>query len=266
MACILLDIDGVLHVSGEPIPGAADAVAELREPGHALRFVTNNSTRPRARLAEELREMGFDARGRRAADDAAARPRASSPASACSRSSMPRSCPTSTGSSSSARTPTPCSSAAATRRVEPNQVFSYMNLARAFAEIQLGAALYCLHKNRWWQTSRGPAARLGRVRRRARVRDGRRGDRARQAEPVVLRRRARRARRRAGADVDGRRTTSRPTSRRAAVRDEDGARAHGKFRPETLERADASAGHRRLARSRSFPRWLEEDLTGVAAP
>ena len=40
--------------------------------------------------------------------------------------------------------------------VEPNQVFRYMNLARAFAEIQLGAELYCLHKNRWWQTARGP--------------------------------------------------------------------------------------------------------------
>ena len=59
MACILLDIDGVLHVSGEPIPGVPDAVSELRRAGHALRFVTNNSTRPRARLAEELREMGF---------------------------------------------------------------------------------------------------------------------------------------------------------------------------------------------------------------
>ena len=31
-----------------------------------------------------------------------------------------------------------------------------MNLARAFAELELGADLYCLHKNRWWQTSRGP--------------------------------------------------------------------------------------------------------------
>ena len=40
--------------------------------------------------------------------------------------------------------------------LEPNQVFSYMNLARAFAELQMGAELYCLHKNRWWQTSRGP--------------------------------------------------------------------------------------------------------------
>jgi len=39
--------------------------------------------------------------------------------------------------------------------LEPNQVFSYMNLARAFGEIQMGASFYCLHKNKWWQTSRG---------------------------------------------------------------------------------------------------------------
>ena len=40
--------------------------------------------------------------------------------------------------------------------LEPNQVFSYMNLARAFSELQGGAELYCLHKNKWWQTARGP--------------------------------------------------------------------------------------------------------------
>ena len=39
---------------------------------------------------------------------------------------------------------------------ETGRVFSFMNLARAFAELQTGADLYCLHKNRWWQTSRGP--------------------------------------------------------------------------------------------------------------
>ena len=39
---------------------------------------------------------------------------------------------------------------------ETNLVFSYMNLARAFAELELGAQLYCLHRNRWWQTKRGP--------------------------------------------------------------------------------------------------------------
>ena len=60
MACILLDVDGVLHVSGEPIPGATEAVARLRRQGHSLRFVTNNSTRPRTTLAEELRTLGFE--------------------------------------------------------------------------------------------------------------------------------------------------------------------------------------------------------------
>src|SRR5437867_3021784 len=60
MAAILVDIDGVLHVSGEPIPGAIEAVTELRRQGHRLRFVTNNTTRPRATLAEELRGSGLE--------------------------------------------------------------------------------------------------------------------------------------------------------------------------------------------------------------
>ncbi|MGH3016088.1 MAG: TIGR01458 family HAD-type hydrolase, partial [Gaiellaceae bacterium] len=59
MAAILLDIDGVLHVSGVPIAGAGEAVRALRADGHRLRFVTNNTTRARERLAEELREVGI---------------------------------------------------------------------------------------------------------------------------------------------------------------------------------------------------------------
>ena len=39
---------------------------------------------------------------------------------------------------------------------ETNLVFSFMNLARAFHELEAGAELYCLHKNRWWQTKQGP--------------------------------------------------------------------------------------------------------------
>ena len=60
MAAILLDLDGVVLVSGEPIPGAIDALAELRRQGHRLRFVTNNTTRPRAMLAAELRSNGIE--------------------------------------------------------------------------------------------------------------------------------------------------------------------------------------------------------------
>src|SRR5205823_4719418 len=51
---------GVLHVSGEPIAGAPEAVRRLRERGHRLRFVTNTTTRSRAQLAEVLRSHGIE--------------------------------------------------------------------------------------------------------------------------------------------------------------------------------------------------------------
>ena len=51
MAAILLDVDGVLHVSGEPIPGAVDAVRRLRSAGHRIRFVTNSTTMSRAQVS-----------------------------------------------------------------------------------------------------------------------------------------------------------------------------------------------------------------------
>src|SRR5512132_2041499 len=60
MTAILLDIDGVLHVSGEVIPGAPEAVRAIRDNGHGVRFVTNNTTRARAQLAEELRALGIE--------------------------------------------------------------------------------------------------------------------------------------------------------------------------------------------------------------
>jgi HAD superfamily hydrolase (TIGR01458 family) len=39
---------------------------------------------------------------------------------------------------------------------ETGRIFSYLNLNRAFHELDAGAGLYCLHKNRWWQTGEGP--------------------------------------------------------------------------------------------------------------
>jgi HAD superfamily hydrolase (TIGR01450 family) len=40
----LLDLDGVIWLADEPIPGAAEAVATLRAHGHRTVFVTNNSS------------------------------------------------------------------------------------------------------------------------------------------------------------------------------------------------------------------------------
>ena len=155
MACILLDIDGVLHVSGEPIPGAADAVAELRRTGHALRFVTNNSTRPRSRLAEELRDIGFelDDGELQTTPGAAARELAGKRVLALVMAAI---VPDLEGLELVGHDADAVLIGGCDETLEPNQVFSYMNLARAFGEIQMGASFYCLHKNKWWQTSRGP--------------------------------------------------------------------------------------------------------------
>jgi HAD superfamily hydrolase (TIGR01458 family) len=58
---ILLDIDGVLHVGDEPIPGAVEALAELREISSGLRLVTNTTSRSRAEVASRLHEIGIEA-------------------------------------------------------------------------------------------------------------------------------------------------------------------------------------------------------------
>ncbi len=58
---VLLDIDGVLYVGDEPIAGAHEALAQLRELGEDLRLVTNTTSRSRRQVAEHLAELGFDA-------------------------------------------------------------------------------------------------------------------------------------------------------------------------------------------------------------
>ncbi len=145
----------MLHVSGEPIPGAVEAVAELRARDHRLRFVTNNSTRPREILAQELRELGFelDEEELQTTPRAAARELKGKRVLALVMSAI---VPDLEGIELVGEGAEAVLLGGCDETVEPNQVFSYMNLARAFAELQEGAELFCLHKNRWWQTSRGP--------------------------------------------------------------------------------------------------------------
>src|SRR5918998_378388 len=56
---VLLDLDGVLYVEDDPVPGAREAVDELRSRDLALRFVTNTTSRPRRRILERLARLGF---------------------------------------------------------------------------------------------------------------------------------------------------------------------------------------------------------------
>ena len=58
-SAILLDLDGTLYTDAGAIPGAVEALAELRRRGVPFRFVTNTTRRSRRRLAERLASYGF---------------------------------------------------------------------------------------------------------------------------------------------------------------------------------------------------------------
>ena len=145
----------MLHVSGHQIPGAAAAVQRLREAGHRLRFVTNSTTRSRADLAEELRAMEIELADDelQTTADSAGRLLAGRRVLALT---MPAIVPDLEGLELVGEGADAVLIGGADEGQDSNRVFSYMNLARAFSELQLGAELYALHKNRWWQTQRGP--------------------------------------------------------------------------------------------------------------
>ena len=59
VTALLIDLDGVLYVEDDPVPGAVDAVNRLQEGGMALRFVTNTTAHSRDRTFEKLTRLGF---------------------------------------------------------------------------------------------------------------------------------------------------------------------------------------------------------------
>ena len=156
MAAILLDIDGVLHLSGAPIPGAPEAVRRLRGDGARLRFLTNNTTRARAQLGAELREMGIELEDREIQTTplAAARLLAGQRVLALTMAAVRADLASELELVDENADVVLLGGADETG--ETAAVFSYDNLNRAFAELRSGARLVALHRNRWWQTRRGP--------------------------------------------------------------------------------------------------------------
>ncbi|MFN8162048.1 MAG: TIGR01458 family HAD-type hydrolase [Solirubrobacterales bacterium] len=57
---LLLDLDGVLYVEGEPIAGSQAALRALRGSGLGLRFVTNTTAHSRGETLEKLGRLGFE--------------------------------------------------------------------------------------------------------------------------------------------------------------------------------------------------------------
>jgi 4-nitrophenyl phosphatase len=58
---VVLDLDGTVYRGGDPLPGAPEAVARLRDRGCRLLFCSNNPTKGRAAYVDRLDGMGIAA-------------------------------------------------------------------------------------------------------------------------------------------------------------------------------------------------------------
>jgi glycerol 3-phosphatase-2 len=58
---VCCDLDGVIWRGDEPIPAAADGIAQLRAAGLRVGFVSNNSSQPIAEVADKLTRFGVPA-------------------------------------------------------------------------------------------------------------------------------------------------------------------------------------------------------------
>jgi len=56
--CFLLDMDGTVHISYKPYPGAADAIARMRKQGRVI-YITNKVTTPISFYVKALQKMGI---------------------------------------------------------------------------------------------------------------------------------------------------------------------------------------------------------------
>jgi ribonucleotide monophosphatase NagD (HAD superfamily) len=51
---LLLDLEGVLYQASEPVEGAVEAVAQCRDMGLNIRFLTNTTTKSKSAVVEKL--------------------------------------------------------------------------------------------------------------------------------------------------------------------------------------------------------------------
>ena len=56
----LVDLDGVVYVGPDAVPGSVDAIAQSHRLGLRTAFVTNNAGRPASQVADHLRSLGID--------------------------------------------------------------------------------------------------------------------------------------------------------------------------------------------------------------
>lgn len=156
---LLLDIDGVLTVSWEPLPGAVDALTALRDRGLRLAFVTNTTSAARSVVAERLSEAGFDV----GADEVFNAPRAAAAYLAAAHPGA-RCLLVNQGDVGEDLAGVPFTDQADAEVVLTGGAgpqVTYELLDRAFTCLRGGASLVAMHRNLDWRTKEGLALDMG---------------------------------------------------------------------------------------------------------
>ena len=126
----------------------------LRSDGHRIRFVSNTTTRSRAQVGDQLRLMGIEVEDDELQTTGAVAARVLKGKRVLAL-TMPGLLDDLEGLQLVGMNVEAVLLGGADEGEETGRIFSYLNLNRAFHELEAGADLYCLHKNRWWQTADG---------------------------------------------------------------------------------------------------------------
>ena len=155
---VLLDVDGVLVTSWEPLSGAVEAVARLRLAGIPFLLVTNTTTRSRESLARDLAPFEVEP------DEILTAPMATA---AYLRAEHPGASVHLLGTGDVAddfegielvddgADVVVIGGASEPDAERPDTTFTYEKLDRAFRMLLAGAPLVAMHRNLSWRTSRG---------------------------------------------------------------------------------------------------------------
>lgn len=156
---ILFDVDGVFHVDGVAIPGAAAALDRVRARGIPVRLLTNTTVRSRRSLGALMRNLGFDV-----ADDEIIT--AGGAAATYVRKKFPGQAVYLLGSGDVAEEfddieLTDGDHAGVVVIGDAAENFNYASMNHAFRLLLNGAALVAMHRDPWWMTSNGPTIDAG---------------------------------------------------------------------------------------------------------
>jgi HAD superfamily hydrolase (TIGR01458 family) len=162
IGAVLIDIDGVLTVDWEPLPGAVAALERLRAAGLPFALVTNTTSRTRARIAAKLAAAGFPV----GEDDILTAPavtaaylRAHCPGARCAL--------LNSGDVSEDLTGVTLVDVGESAPADvvvlggAGDAFDYASLNAAFRHLQHGARLIAMHRNLYWRTAEGLALDTG---------------------------------------------------------------------------------------------------------